>query len=170
MWGRHFTDHQALTTLLSTKGLGRAGMRVARWSAHLLCFDYDVIYRPGSQNFVADCLSHLPLLVPSDSTFNAEPELVAQISMTLCSLPVTDFDSAYLSCPELSALRSQIESGWPSSVKLVTNALAPYYKIRDELFVEDNYILRGSPHHINSFKAEKCRPNWTFFPCLLPCP
>lgn len=46
LWGRCFTlrtDHQALTTLLSTKGIGRAGMRVARWSARLLCFNYDTI-------------------------------------------------------------------------------------------------------------------------------
>ena len=40
LWGTRFTlrtDHQALTTLLATKGLGRAGMRIARWSARLLC-------------------------------------------------------------------------------------------------------------------------------------
>ena len=39
LWGTRFTlrtDHQALTTLLATKGLGRAGMRIARWSARLL--------------------------------------------------------------------------------------------------------------------------------------
>ncbi|KAG1940258.1 retrotransposable element [Pimephales promelas] len=36
VWGHRFTlrtDHQALTTLLSTKGMGRAGMRIARWAA-----------------------------------------------------------------------------------------------------------------------------------------
>uniref|UniRef100_A0A669FAM3 Reverse transcriptase domain-containing protein n=1 Tax=Oreochromis niloticus TaxID=8128 RepID=A0A669FAM3_ORENI len=63
LWGRRFTlrtDHQALTTLLSTKGINTAGMRIARWSARLLCFDYDVIYRPGSQNYTADCLSPAP--------------------------------------------------------------------------------------------------------------
>ena len=35
LWGRRFTlrtDHQALTTLLTTKGADRAGMRIARWS------------------------------------------------------------------------------------------------------------------------------------------
>ncbi len=40
LWGRRFTlrtDHQALTTLLTTKGVGRAGLRVARWSARLMC-------------------------------------------------------------------------------------------------------------------------------------
>lgn len=147
LWGRRFTlrtDHQALTTLLSTKGIGRAGMRVARWSARLLCFDYDIVYRPGSQNYTADCLSRLPLPVPSVSIPDAEPEMVAQISATLSSLPVADFDSACSACPELSALRSQIESGWPPSAKSVSGVLAPYYTIRDELSVKDNYILRGS--------------------------
>lgn len=64
LWGRKFTlrtDHQALTTLLLTKGTDRAGMRIARWSAHLLCFTYDVVYRADSLNHTADCLSRLPL-------------------------------------------------------------------------------------------------------------
>lgn len=135
LWGRRFTlwtDHQALTTLLSTKGISRDGMRVARWSARLLCFDYDIVYRPGSQNYTADCLSRLPLPVPSDSILDAEPDMVAQIAATLSSLPVAEFDSACSSCPELSALRSQIESGWSPSAKSVSSVLTPYYKIRDE--------------------------------------
>lgn len=39
LWGRHFTlrtDHSPLTALLSTKGFGRAGMRISRWSAAVL--------------------------------------------------------------------------------------------------------------------------------------
>lgn len=119
-------------------------MRIARWSARLLCFDYDVIYRPGSQNYTADCLSRLPLPVSSESIQDAEPEMVAQIAATLSSLSVTDFDSACSSCPELFALSSQIQNGWPPSIKSGSNTLAPYYKIRLELSVKDNYIIRGS--------------------------
>uniref|UniRef100_A0A8C6V5S1 Gypsy retrotransposon integrase-like protein 1 n=1 Tax=Neogobius melanostomus TaxID=47308 RepID=A0A8C6V5S1_9GOBI len=147
LWGRRFilrTDHQALTTLLSTKGMGRAGMRIARWSARLLCFDYDVVYRPGTQNYTADCLSRLPLPLPADFTTDAEPEMVAHISAALSSLPVTDFDTACAACPELSALRAQIDKGWPATIKPLTEMLTPYYKIRDELSTKDNYILRGS--------------------------
>ncbi|KAI4903715.1 hypothetical protein NFI96_030773, partial [Prochilodus magdalenae] len=65
LWGRRFllrTDHQALTTLLTTKGNNRAGLRIARWSARLLEFDYDVEYRTRALNHVADCLSRLPLV------------------------------------------------------------------------------------------------------------
>lgn len=46
LWGRRFTlrtDHQALTTLLTTNSVGRAGLRVARWSARLMSFDYDLV-------------------------------------------------------------------------------------------------------------------------------
>lgn len=51
LWGRTFklfTDHQAFTTLLTTKGGDCAGMCIARWAvswaAHFLCFNYEVIY------------------------------------------------------------------------------------------------------------------------------
>ncbi|KAJ8373726.1 hypothetical protein SKAU_G00043060 [Synaphobranchus kaupii] len=79
LWGRRFTlktDHQALTTLLTTKGVGRAGLRVARWSARLMPYTYDVIYRPGSENAPADCMSRLPLPAASladDSPAAAPP-------------------------------------------------------------------------------------------------
>lgn len=155
LWGRRFTlrtDHQALTTLLSTKGMNRAGMRIARWSARLLCFDYDVVYRPGSQNYTADCLSRLPLPATLDHVPDVDPEMVAQISANLSALPITDFDSACSSCPELTDLRAQMEKGWPASIKSVSDTLAPYYKIRDELSTYNNYILRGTrliaPHSV----------------------
>lgn len=48
LWGRRFTlttDHQALVTLLSTKGLGRRPLRINRWSDRLLNYTFDVQYR-----------------------------------------------------------------------------------------------------------------------------
>lgn len=95
--GRHFTlrtDHKALTTLLTMKGISCAGIRIARWSSHLLCFEYDVIFHPGCQNYMTDCLSRLCLSMTADA-----------------SLPVSDFDSSCFSCPKLLALRAQVENG-----------------------------------------------------------
>ncbi|KAL1259031.1 hypothetical protein QQF64_009608 [Cirrhinus molitorella] len=85
LWGHCFilrTDHQALTTLLTTKGMGRAGMQIARWAARLLCFDYNVVYRPGSLNYTADCLSRLLIPAPVDSSADVEPKIVEFISST----------------------------------------------------------------------------------------
>ncbi len=149
LWGHRFilrTDHQALTTLLTTKGMGRAGMRIARWAARLLCFDYNVNYnsRPGSLNPTADCLSRLPIPAPADSSADVEPEIVAFISSTLCSLSVTDFETACAVCPELEKLRQQITCGWPPSIKAVSQDLIPYFRVRDELSVKDALIFRGT--------------------------
>lgn len=80
------TDHQVLTTLLSTQGAGCAGIRIARWSARLLCFTYDIVYSAGSSNHAADCLSRLPLPLTSASTSDDEPELVALLSTALTAI------------------------------------------------------------------------------------
>lgn len=146
LWGRRFilrTDHQALTTLLATKGIGWAGMRVARWSARLLCFTYNVEYRPGSQNQAADCLSCLPL--PADTDTGEEPDMVASI---LPALSVSDFTASSAQYPEITLLRAQIEKGWPKCKKDVDSALAPYCLIRHELSASDALVIRGEHRYI----------------------
>nr|XP_055067930.1 uncharacterized protein K02A2.6-like [Misgurnus anguillicaudatus] len=143
LWGRHFvlrTDHQALTTLLTSKGTGRAGLRIARWSARLLCYSYDVAFRPGRYNTTADCLSRLPLPVTSDLT--DEPEMVATVSH-LPALSASEFASASESCLQLTQLREQIQNGWPKNKKSVKQELEPYFHIRHELSVEGPLIMRG---------------------------
>ena len=62
LWGRKFvirTDHSALTTMLS-KGINRKSMRIARWYSKLMKYNYDIKYRPGSDNKLADGLSRAP--------------------------------------------------------------------------------------------------------------
>lgn len=146
LWGRKFTlktDHQALTTLLATRGMNRAGMRIARWSARLLCFNYNLEYRPGKTNCVADCLSRLPL-PDSDAGQEEELGLVAEISKDLSkAIPMKDLLEACKSCPELSKLHAQITQGWPKSQKQMDPTIMAYFQIRHELAVDDKYILRG---------------------------
>ncbi|KAJ8336764.1 hypothetical protein SKAU_G00379840 [Synaphobranchus kaupii] len=125
LWGRRFTlktDHQALTTLLTTKGVGRAGLRVARWSARLMPYTYDVIYRPADD----------------------DAEYVALLTTARQSLSAADLDSACASCPELAMLRTIITCGWPPSPKGLDPVLLPYYPPRLELSVKDNFVFRGS--------------------------
>lgn len=119
------TDH-----VLATKGIGRAGMRVAQWSARLFCFTYDVEYRPWSQNQAADCLSRLPL--PTHAAAMEEPEMVASV---LSTLSVSDLTSSSARCLELTLLRAQMERGWPKCKKDVDPALTPYFLIRHELCI-----------------------------------
>ncbi|CAI5689948.1 unnamed protein product [Oreochromis niloticus] len=114
------------------------------WTSDAQASFEEVKKTPGSQNYTADCLSRLPLPVSSHPTSDADHEMVAQVSAAMSSLPVANFDSACSTCPELVALRSQIQSDWPASIKTLDVTLAPYYKIRNELSTLSDYVLRGS--------------------------
>lgn len=149
VWGRRFTlrtDHQALTTLLSTKDMNRAGMRIARWSARLMCFQYDVQYRPGVQNDIADCLSRVPLTY-SSTDIDAEKDLlleIAEVSPLLTATPLTDFQAECEDCPDLSLLRQVIRSGWPKVKRSLPAEMQPYFLVRHELAVESPLVFRGT--------------------------
>ena len=58
-----YTDHKPLLGLFSeTKELpARAAERILRWALLLSAFNYELKYRPGSENGNADGLSRLPI-------------------------------------------------------------------------------------------------------------
>ncbi|KAL4136459.1 hypothetical protein QTP88_008007 [Uroleucon formosanum] len=59
LYGRKFTvvtDHKPLTWLFGVKD---PGARLVRWRLQLEEFDYDVIYKPGTQNTNSDALSRI---------------------------------------------------------------------------------------------------------------
>ena len=137
------TDHQALTCLLTSKGTGCAGLRIAKCSAKLLCFLYDVAYHPGKLNMTADCLSRLPL--PTTCDASEVTEMVAAVfqeSLHAVSLP--KFAAACDTCPELTQLRCQIQTGWLKCRKNVTSGLVPDFNVKDELVVDNSLIMRGT--------------------------
>lgn len=149
MWRRRFTlrtDHQALTTLLSINGMTRAGMRIASWSARLMCFQYNMQYHPGSQNVMADCLSCVPL---SDTSTVTDPEQdlvteIAEISPLPNALLLADFRAECKDCSELAQLRQVIHAGWPRVKKSLPDEVQPYFLVRHELAAETPLIFRGT--------------------------
>lgn len=61
------TDHRALVWLKSAKHTGR----LERWALKLQEYDFDIIHRPGKNNYVADALSRLPY---QDDSETKDPE------------------------------------------------------------------------------------------------
>ena len=52
------TDHQSLKWL---QKIDKPSGRLARWAIELSQWDFDVHYRSGSENYIADALSRQPL-------------------------------------------------------------------------------------------------------------
>lgn len=59
-----YTDHAALRWMFY---LADASNRLARWRLRLLEFDFEIRYRKGSENQVADCISRLPTFGHTDT-------------------------------------------------------------------------------------------------------
>ena len=146
LFGTHFTlrtDHQALQALLSSKGIGRAGMRMSRWAIRLMAYSFTVEHVGGSRN-VADGLSRLPAAppVPEDD----DQLMVAAITDRIVrksAITRDDIRSACTDDREMTSLCEQIMSGWPARLKNCPTDLQMYYRFRNELSVVDDLILRG---------------------------
>lgn len=61
--GKHFiliTDQQSVSFMFNQKHTSKIkNEKIERWRLELSCFKYDIIYRPGKQNIVADALSRV---------------------------------------------------------------------------------------------------------------
>ncbi len=57
------TDHQALPWL---KNFREPEGQLARWQETLADFDFDVLYRPGTQHVNADAMSRIPMREPHE--------------------------------------------------------------------------------------------------------
>ncbi len=71
-------------------------MRIARWSARLMVFTYDIQYKPVHENVTADCLSRLPLL-STEPSLEHDLEVVA-LNSTLTAITSSEFKAACDSC------------------------------------------------------------------------
>lgn len=134
LWGRKFelrTDHQALVTLLSSRGTGRRSTRIARWSARLLYYNFDVLYHRGSDNKVADALSRLPL----SNVQEQEEEVVSLVSTCITKAQLQE---AVQSDLLLQQVMTYVTTRWPAKCSLQPE-LRPFFYVRDELAVMDSF-------------------------------
>lgn len=64
-----FTDHQPLTHALSNKN---TNAKMKRWKAILEEYNYELKYKPGTTNVVADALSRIPRMTETNSLSSTE--------------------------------------------------------------------------------------------------
>lgn len=140
LWGRPFrlrTDHQALVTLLSTKGVGRRPFRIARWHARLLAYNCTIEYQKGDKNIVADALSRMPL-----PGYVEEDETGESVCVVSTCITHEEFVVQTMQDPLLQQVKKWVTSAWPA-VKTLPAEAVPFYRVRLELSVVGDLLLRG---------------------------
>jgi hypothetical protein len=150
LWGRKFTlctDHQALITLLK-KGSDRQSMRIARWSARLMKYNYDLKFKRGQENKVADALSRLP--IPAEvHELDSDDTVICHIALeTMCkSVTLEKLQECTKEDQVLNTVKKHIQTGWPDKLRQldseIISVLKPYYMIKDDLTICDDVIMRN---------------------------
>ncbi|XP_054283366.1 uncharacterized protein K02A2.6-like [Macrosteles quadrilineatus] len=142
LYGRRFilaTDHRPLTFLLGhNKSIPTlAAARIQRWALTLAAYDYELVYRKGSDMCNADAMSRLPCNV------DCNPDEVVAFFSSIDEMPITfkEISLATRHDPVLSKVLDHTLNGWPSYNN--SPQLKPYFSRSTELSVEQDCLLWG---------------------------
>ncbi|XP_054280194.1 uncharacterized protein K02A2.6-like [Macrosteles quadrilineatus] len=142
LYGRRFilaTDHRPLTFLLGhNKSIPTlAAARIQRWALTLAAYDYELVYRKGSDMCNADAMSRLPCNV------DCNPDEVVAFFSSIDEMPITfkEISLATRHDPVLSKVLDYTLNGWPSYNN--NPQLKPYFSRSTELSVEQDCLLWG---------------------------
>lgn len=146
LYGRRFTlitDHKPLTFILGPKkGIPvLATSRLQRWAIQLSSYQFDIKYRSTTKNGNADTLSRFPIDTDDDAELDYGAAKVNKLQLS--KLPITASQIAMATKNDilLSRVMYFVKNGWPCEKP--ENELLPFYRVRDELTVEEGCLLRG---------------------------
>jgi transposase InsO family protein len=151
--GTHFvvrSDHQALRWLFSL-AVSDANPRLVRWRLALSSYDFEVQYKPGSKQKVADALSRLPTdgmtVVEAEEGEEYIPTLTVDIHQppspsTPRLLPMVKVSEPMTAVTTEEVLRAQEDDSWCTDLK--TRLRTSPESLR-EFFLSEDEMLCYSP-------------------------
>ena len=118
-----------------------ASARIQRWALMLSCYDYEIQYRPGSQQANADACSRLPL--PTSVQNIPTPAETVLVMEHLETTPVSAKQVRLWTQrdPVMSKVLHFTLQGWPNQV---APEFKPFHNRSKELSIEDNCIMWGN--------------------------
>ena len=127
------TDHKPITAIVN-KPLQTAPARLQRTLLQLQRYNLKFIYRRGTELHVADALSRDYITEEPDVENDDQLDVLSFSSIS----PLRT-----LADPIMQKVAHFIANGWPSKLKSVIPDVKVYFRIRDELIVDNGVILKG---------------------------
>jgi len=150
--GRQFTletDHKPLEGIFGEKrDLSRSKVvsnRRIRWASELMEYSFDLLYRDGKSNTLADFLSRFPVWERErlDELSEQNEARIRAIQLESIELSEQVLREKTSSDSTLQLVKRFITQGWPAKVDDVEAPLRPFWHKRDELTVEDGIVMRA---------------------------
>lgn len=142
------TDHLPLLGIVK-KGLNDLTPRILRMRLRTTFYDYVLVYKPGSQLFIADTLSRAYVDKPCNEgdnfTIRDRDQIHAVVTGTLSNSKFRDtFTTATVNDPSLEILKSYINNGWPQNKQSCVEPLKAFWSIKADLAIHNSIILKSN--------------------------
>ena len=156
LYGKSFTvvtDHKPLITICK-KPIHSAPLRLQRMLLRVQGYNFDIVYRPGSEMVLADALSRLPnreqckdidLDIRVDC-ININIDTVELRNIGLINFSEDKQSQLIMETSRdrtLNALKEYVYNGWPENIKELPTELRAYWPYRDELAIEGGVMFKG---------------------------
>ena len=142
------TDHKPLEVILK-KPLLAAPKRLQRMMMQLQKYNLRVVYKRGSEMYIADTLSTAYLSAPNQVS-EEEPEFVRAVEnvkmtkhLSISPERLQEIQEKIRDDVTLQDLKKNIKNGWPDQRSKVLPRTRAYYKFRDELSVQGGVLFKG---------------------------
>ena len=142
------TDHKPLQSIFK-KSLLSAPCRLQRMLLRLQRYNLEVIYKPGSQMYIADHLSRasLPDVSPEDDEFQVFAVEVEEINpfdaITISNERLPQLQRATEQDPVMQTLKTTILIGWPEKRDEVPEHIRQYWNFREQLSLHDGVVFKN---------------------------
>ena len=133
------TDHKPLETLFK-RCLSSAPQRLQKMMMQLQRYDLKVVYKKGSELYIADTLSRAHMEETA-----AEEEDGYEVLMVIPMAPhrMVELKKETASDPQLAKLISTVKNGWPESLKETDPEIQEFFNFREQLIVHDDVVYKG---------------------------
>lgn len=153
IYGRTFiveNDHKPLITIFK-KPIHTCPSRLQRMMMQLQRFDFELIYKPGKNLFLADALSRAYLNnCDSKTDFDEKFDMDLDSQICVINMPYVMTDCRLNEIrietkndPELQLLNRFIKQGWPKMYKKIPLEIKPYFKYKHELIESKDLLFKG---------------------------
>ena len=137
------SDHKSLLGILK-QPLTEIFPKLQRMRLRCLRYQFHLEQRPGKDMIVADALSRLPLgTVCTDHDALTEEKFAATIKQTIPTpLGRERCREATSKDPTMKTIIHHIQNGWPSTRKLASGPVKPFWTVRHDLTMKDGMVFK----------------------------